>query len=187
MTEMLVTFSGADPADIMTQVTFSKAAPFLMLETMETAAAKPILGRPTYVIVDRFRSQYDLNRYASGRMFDQSGELKWRREGATFRCVYIGCQATSMANSRITSLDEGFHTQETSMYLWGKKIAAHQLRHDMLFEEEETVFVELQIPQYLQYPVEGVADDGRVKVGVKQFYRQAMQLAYYRFFNLARA
>jgi len=167
---------------------FSDTA-FLILETMETRHARSVLGMPNYVIVDTLSSNRDLNLYPSGRVFDTDGELKWQKKGATFQIVYIGSASQpSDSNSVIATLDdEHFTHKDTAIYLWGTSVSKEQLKDEMGFDEDEDIFIELQIPQYLKYPVKPQKKAARVQIRTRQFYTKTGQLEYFRFMEILEA
>lgn len=187
MTESVMTIDSNDLYEVI-QFAFS-GSPFLILETMETSDARPVLGMPNYVIVDRLCSDWKLNNYPSGWIFDTTGELKWQKVEESLQIVYTGerLQESKMTSQVVPLNNSDFTRQEKRVYLWGKKVAKEQLRNEMGFDEHEEVFVELQIPQYLKYPVVPQGKKNRVQILVREFYNKTGQLEYYRFVNIVEA
>ena len=184
MAESIVTLSHSNVSDIVAQIGFSGSA-FLILETLEKADVRPVLGMSTYVIVDTLKSGWNLNNYPAGRVFHRRGELKWQREGSRFHLVYIGLQPPQKLS--LDALKPLPAYRDKYVYLWGKKVEKQQLRNEMGFNQNVEIFVELQIPQYLKYPVIPQKKEGRVQIQIREFYNKTGQLEYYRFVDIVEA
>ena len=184
MAESIVTLSHSNVSDIVAQIGFSGSA-FLILETLEKADVRPVLGMSTYVIVDTLKSGWNLNNYPAGRVFHRRGELKWQREGSRFHLVYIGLQPPQKLS--LDALKPLPAYRDKYVYLWGQKVEKEQLQHEMGFDQNDTIFVELQIPQYLKYPVVPKRERSRIRIRVREFYTQTGQLEYYRFVKIVEA
>jgi hypothetical protein len=190
MAESLITIDSEDVNKIVKDAFREDSEdkkPFLIVETMEECYAKPVLGMSHYVIIDAWKpAEWNLNNYPSGRVFDDTGELKWQKQGALFRMVYIGAQPDKLPiPNRQEKLEPPKFSQKVpdqNVYLWGEKVTKEKLQDEMGFEEDEEIFVELQIPQYLKYPVN--ISEGRVKMVVREFYDQSGRLVYFRFVNM---
>ncbi len=165
----------------------SSSNPWYIVETMNSEDALPVLGMPTYVIVDRLKSGMDLHIYLSGRVFDETGELKWQRMGETFHIVYIGRNLTKHAQtSQVKELSASefiLNDNDKTVFLWGEKVEKTRVQNELKFGQVDNIFLELQIPQYLRYPIQA-NDRDRVQIQVREFYNQAGQLEYFRFVNM---
>ena len=102
-----------------------------------------------------------LMRSTAGRLFDPSGELRWRTVpalgGACWRVVFLGNTdwvATALEDHSDTLND--LHPHEDRFFLWGQQTP--------ITPEE---WIELRIPHRFQYPVPG--NPNRVKVLVEQW------------------
>ncbi len=158
-------------------------APVVMLETMDLRHARMVLDMPTYVIVDTLTPDTPLDAYPSGRIFDETGQLKWQKSGATYQIEYIGngfqenegVQAVELCEPNFIRLDE-----DKTVVLLGEKVARRKLKAEMGFEAADDIFIEGSIPQYLKYPV-STTERGRVQIQVREYYDQTGHLEYYRF------
>lgn len=97
-----------------------------------------------------------------GRVFCDTGELKWRRVGELYRVVYLG------AEPRVQGLDdhsrhlEGLRTEREALLLWG-------VRTDLEHE-----WIEQQVPQRFRYPIKGGSEPrGRVAIVVERWVEQS--------------
>ena len=191
MAELMISLTHPNVHDILQQLTFSES-PFLLVETMEHDRAKEVLGRKTYVIFDYHNdAEYNVDAYASGRVFDAAGELKWQQENGEFHLVYIG-DATQVEilkdfGKNTTKPHELQKPRENSFPLWGHKIAKDRVRTEMQFQEvqdedADNIFLELEVSQYLRYPVPA-ANNARVQLHSREYDDKNGNLQYYRFCN----
>ncbi len=129
---------------------------------------------------------YDANEnfeaWEQGRIFHNDFELRWEKQDGAFSTVYIGAEKTlSMPNVKPLS---GFEIQDDSYYLWGEKMTADTLT---LIAQPETanLFLELQIPRLLSYPVSNRNARFRVKLSVQHYLNlETGELEFYRFRHL---
>lgn len=118
-----------------------------------------------------------------GRIFHNDFELRWEKQDRGFGVVYIGQpKALSMLDTKSLS---DFELQDDSYFLWGEKVTADTLK---LINRPETanLFLELQIPRLLCYPV---SDNGNEKFRMKLSARHYLNsetgvLEFYRFLHL---
>jgi hypothetical protein len=193
MPEFMIALTHQNVQAVLDNVTFSgDAPPFLLVETMQQQQARPVLGNMTYVIFDRRDdARYDVNLYASGRVFAAEGELRWRQDEGTFQIVYIGEKAQAEAllhafQPNAAQPRELQQSRETGVYLWGRKVEKQRVCTELLYDktdniETENIFIELRIPQYLCYPFREAPDQSRVQLNAREFYDAAGRLEYYRF------
>ena len=118
-----------------------------------------------------------------GRIFHNDFELRWEKQDKVFGVVYIG-QPKSLSMLDTKSLSD-FEPQDDSYYLWGEKMTADTLK--LIGQPEAAnLFLELQIPRLLCYPV---SDNGNEKFRVKLSARHYLNsetgvLEFYRFLHL---
>ena len=183
MTEFLIALTHPNVHDVLNRLAFSSTS-YLLVETMEHEQALSVLGNKTYVILDTCANLRDhVDAYSSGRVFDSIGELKWQKEGANVHFVYIGDEA--QANALKTFKPEAADpvklssSREPLRFLWGRKVAKERVQTEMQFEATDHIFIELQIPQYLCYPVPA-ADNARLKMLTREYSDTDGNLQYYR-------
>jgi len=131
----------------------------------------------------RFNEDEDFSVWGRGRIFNQTAELRWEQTGSGFQVVYIGppialSELTADATFNLADVDK----RETCYYLWGQRMSKDQLKDINWPDQAATdIFVELQTPRVLRYPVEtGVV--GRLKLQVMEYYtQQTGHLLMYRF------
>lgn len=198
MAEYLLTIAGNDVRSVVKaafphvfQPDFDGAStPYYLVETMDTRYARSVLRMPTYVIMDRLTPDIDFTVYPTGRVFDRSGEVKWQKSDDAFQIVYLGERLNSYAGAlECRELAEPhYHRREpdNTLFLWGRKISPDRIRMELGFEPpEDNIFLELQIPQYLKYPVEA-NDLERAQLVVREWDTASGEPGYYRFMDLKR-
>jgi len=131
----------------------------------------------------QFNDDENFNEWGRGRIFNQRAELRWEQTKAGFQMVYVGASvempdliADDTINLTNTEKKEG-----DSYYLWGQRMSKEQLE-DMRWDPTATnVFVELQTPRVLRYPVQAKVR-GRLKLQVVEYFEpNTGQLLAYRF------
>ena len=117
-----------------------------------------------------------------GRIFHNDFELRWEKHDGVFVAVYIGkLKALPMPNTKSLS---DFEIQDDSYYLWGEKMTVDTLK---LINQSEiaNLFLELQIPRLLCYPVSNRNEKVRVKIAARQYLNsETGTLEFYRFRHL---
>ena len=117
-----------------------------------------------------------------GRIFDKNFELRWEKQDNVFIIVYIG-EPRELPMPHIKSLEE-FETQDETYFLWGKKISAENLKA-IDQSEEKNLFLELQIPRLLSYPISSQGGGSRVKISTRHYLNaETGALEYYRYRHL---
>ncbi len=128
---------------------------------------------------ERYQAGEQFEQWPHGRIFDESAELKWEKEGGEFHVVYCGSFAPP-AGMQPTAND-AIKYEDSSCYLWGSRIK-NEDRIDLRLQPNEAVFAELKIPRILHYPVSAKAE--RVKLKVREFYNVEGALIFTRFAGL---
>lgn len=130
--------------------------------------------------------KYDISEnfeaWEQGRIFHDDFELRWEKQDSAFAVVYIGgTKELPMTNSRPLS---NLETQDESYYLWGEKVTADTL--ELIGQPETTnLFLELQIPRLLHYPVSRKNKKFRVKLSARHYLNtETGSLEFYRFRHL---
>lgn len=129
---------------------------------------------------------YDTNEnfeaWERGRIFHNKFELRWEKQGSVFVSVYIG-EPTELPMPHTESLSD-FETQDETYYLWGERVSADNLK--AIGQPEATnLFLELQIPRLLPYPVPNGSEKSRVKISARHYLNsETGDLEFYRFRHL---
>ena len=116
-----------------------------------------------------------------GRIFHNDFELRWEKQSGAFCVVYIGKpKPLPMPDTKPLS---DFETHDESYYLWGEKMTEDTLQIDQL--EATNLFLELQIPRLLCYPVSNRNEKFRVKLSARHYLNsETGTLEFYRFRHL---
>lgn len=131
----------------------------------------------------QFDGDVDFNMWERGRIFCPTFELRWDRVDGAFQVVYVGegadlpgLQPASEVNLSVLSVEE------RAYYLWGERVDDDDLPR--IGQPNGTdVFVELQVPRLLRYPVS--EQTRRVKLRVREYKEPATgQLVCHRFHSL---
>ena len=130
----------------------------------------------------RFDEQENFETWGRGRIFNQTAELRWEKNKSDFQVVYIGLPVAlpNLTDDDTLNLVE-MEQKETGYYLWGQRMSEKQLQ-DIGWENTAAanIFVELQTPRILHYPVQ-VQPGSRLKLKVVEYYStQTGQLVLYR-------
>ena len=117
-----------------------------------------------------------------GRIFHNNFELRWENQGEIFVIVYIGVRK-KLPMSHTKFLSE-FEVHDESYYLWGERMTADARK--LLDQPVKTnLFLELQIPRLLHYPVSNQDKKSRVKLSVRHYLNlETGTLEFYRFRHL---
>lgn len=128
--------------------------------------------------LERYNATTAFDSWQRGRVFDAACELKWEWRNNVFHTVYCGPEPPT--EFTIVPL-QAARTQETAYYLWGKRVRDSDLQ-TLGLSPKDYVFVELQAPHILRYPVSQSAQ--RVKVAVREWYASDGSLCYARWCKL---
>ncbi|MDW8266675.1 MAG: hypothetical protein RMJ52_15235 [Gemmataceae bacterium] len=94
-----------------------------------------------------------VSRSTAGRLFDDHGELQWRKllvlGESTWRTVYLGAERDSVASLPSRTELKGLEPKRSEHPLWGILTASSRRSGTVLDE-----WVELRIPHRFRYPVE---------------------------------
>ncbi len=130
--------------------------------------------------------QYDASEnfeaWEQGRIFHDDFELRWEKQDSTFTVIYIGePKELPMLATRALS---DFEHQDDSYYLWGEKMTEDTL--ELIGQPETTnLFLELQIPRLLHYPVSSENNKSRIKLSARHYLNlETGALEFYRFRHL---
>lgn len=134
------------------------------------------------ICLRKYKASENFETWERGRIFHNDFELRWEKQDGAFVVVYIGePKALSMPNTKLLS---DFETQDDYYYLWGQKMTADDLKR---IEQPETanLFLELQIPRLLCYPVSNRNGKFRVKLSARHYLNSEKgTLEFYRFLQL---
>ena len=136
--------------------------------------------------------EVDVTAYTSGRLFHNDFELRWEKQDALFRVVYLGSE---QKKSRLDDFNlvedttfrdrlesETLEYREKKYYLFGE-----QIEEEIQEEHTETIhgksFVELRIPRLLYYPVQSFSR--YVQMVVREYIdKETGRVEYFRFQGL---
>lgn len=133
------------------------------------------------IVFDVFQQQPDIGEWAKGCVFCRNGEVRWFQAHGGYQVVFTGEECNSSlepADINLTDCD----IQEPKYLLWGKKLDNPE---EYGIASESSVFLEMQIPRLLTYPVSD--DTDRVWLHVREFISQKTGLLVHsRWFDLGR-
>ncbi len=134
------------------------------------------------ICLQKYDASENLEAWERGRIFHRNFELRWEKQGSVFVIGYIG-EPTELPMPHIKSLSE-FDIQDETYYLWGERMSADNLK--AIDQPEATnLFLELQIPRLLFYPVSNQGGKSRVKISVRHYLNsETGALEFYRFRHL---
>lgn len=124
----------------------------------------------------------DFNQWERGRIFDDTFELRWERSDGAFQTVYCGRGDVELSEFEPAAGELGGSRAEDHCYfLWGTRVQEQDLA--LIGEPPgSTVFVELQVPRLLHYPVDATAQ--RAMLCVREYRDPSGALIYYRWRGL---
>lgn len=115
------------------------------------------------IVFDSFLLQPDIGDWAKGRVFCRNGEVRWYQSNKGYQVVFTGEKGNSSlvpADIKLTDCK----IQETKYLLWGEKLDNPT---EYGIEADRSIFMEMQIPRLLSYPVSDDAD--RVWLCAREF------------------
>jgi hypothetical protein len=122
--------------------------------------------------------------WQAGRVFDVRQELRWQSMGGEILAVW--CGAEPMPAGFTTEPHGGVAADDLRYYLWGRRVKPDALAQlGIQPRADESVFMQLQIPRVLRYPLSGSREYARVIV--REFYAANGELAYARLCGLEEA
>lgn len=101
------------------------------------------------IVIDAFQQQPDIGEWAKGCVFCRNGEVRWCKANGGYQIVFTGKGCVSSLKPADINLTE-CEIRETKYLLWGKKFDNPK---EYGIESEGSVFLEMQIPRLLTYPV----------------------------------
>ena len=134
-----------------------------------------------------YRPEIDIAPYTSGRLFQNSFELRWERLDTLFRVVYLGSERNKgvLYDYKLKEDTTFFHLideekleyREKRYYLFGEQMEENRQEEDA---ERGKSFVEPRIPRFLYYPVQG--SSRHVQLVIREYiYKETGQVEYFRF------
>lgn len=136
-----------------------------------------------------YTPEIDMTAYTSGRLFQNSFELRWERLDTLFRLVYLGAAQNKAllhdfklkehtAFSHLMAAEK-LEYRDKKYYLFGKPMEGDQQKKSTKTTNEKS-FVELRIPRLLHYPVQG--SPRHVQLTVREYIgKETGQVEYFRF------
>ena len=134
------------------------------------------------ICLQAYDADENFEAWERGRIFHNNFELRWEKQDGVFVIVYIG-EPTELPMPHTESLSE-FETQDETYYLWGERVSEGTLK--AIGQPEATnLFIELQIPRLLPYPVSDQGGKSRVKISARHYLNsETGDLEFYRFRHL---
>ena len=128
----------------------------------------------------------DLNQWQIGRVFDATQEVQWQwlprsADSGVFHAVWCG-QGQPPAGFTVQA-HGGSSQRDQAYFLWGRRVSPADLKALKLSAPpDEAVFMQLQIPRPLRYPLVGNKDFAQLQV--REFYAPNGELTYARLCGL---
>lgn len=145
-------------------------------------------ARRTGMRFEPFRANEPFNRWERGRIFNETGELRWEKIGELYHTVYVGEAGIELPDS--------FHRDETidlscpvptGYYLWGRRLPAQAAA--LLERPGANLFAEFTTGSIItEYPVAEPANDQARRVILKMVAYldpRTRRRVYYRFQGVA--
>lgn len=164
-------------------ITWQPVGTFMWLERTPTGYVEE-QAREDCVRLARLDLGVDFDIWQAGRVFDARQELRWQTLDQQTHAVWCG---TGPVPRGFTEQPHGGATvKEQRYYLWGRRVKPETLRQlGLQSRPGESVFMQLQIPRVLRYPLEGSREYARAVV--REFYAVNGELAYARLCGLEEA
>ena len=174
---------------------FPAEARVLMEQLPHRIVTKPA-DRQALLLFEFFNPELEFEQYDSGRIFQQSGELRWEKEGEQFKIVYAGDEG-ELAET-IEMLLRDYHERnespeklyfprreaEKKYYLFGTRLDDEDLKK-IGPTAKQGDFAEGRIQRLLRYPLEKEATKGPICLTVQEMYDETTeQLVLFRFVEL---
>lgn len=168
-----------DLLPLLTEIAPNNA--FMMLECIPTRWLDE-KERQNGIKIEKFDAGINFNTWAIGRIFDDEQELTWMRNDAgKFLVSYTAQKDLTFPDLRRINT-ENWELSETVRYsLWGTNWQPDETTKN----QNTNIFLELQIPRILSYPVTCNKPDARVMLNVV-IYRDhdTGHIQHYRFQKL---
>jgi hypothetical protein len=116
---------------------------------------------PAQNVFEKFHlKEKELLKTQEGRIFAESGEIKWRRIDRDMRMVYLGAQQDfDCLNDHSKHLKPVIEKRRSDIILWGERTHL------------ENEWIEQQVPHRFNYPIDGnLFAKGRVAIEVENFF-----------------
>lgn len=111
----------------------------------------------------QFDTHINFNQWQVGRIFDPHKEFLWQtNDDGQFQVIYTG---KVIGLSELNSIDVDWQSSQTSYMLWGRSLKSEELKI-LGIQEDSAVFLELQLPRLLYYPV-SVKKDKKCRLQLK--------------------
>ena len=156
----------------------------MMLERVPTTFLQES-QRENGTCLRKYDAGENFDAWERGRIFHDDFELRWEKENGQFAVVYIGKEISlpTFTEESAANFSE-MQPEIVDYYLWGEKVTTDNLK---LIGQPETanLFLELQIPRLLRYPVSNRNKKFRVKLSVRHYLNPGTGvLKFYRFLHL---
>lgn len=136
------------------------------------------------ICLRKYNARENFEAWERGRIFNDDFELRWEKQDQVFVVVYIGKPKDLPMLGTDTKSLSGFKTYNDDYYLWGEKLSEDRLK---LIEQPTAIslFLELQVPRLLHYPVSNQNEKSRVKLSARHYLNsETGALEFYRFRHL---
>jgi hypothetical protein len=96
----------------------------------------------------RYNNQKPMTYYTSGRIFANDFELRWERDEATWRVIYLGVARNLVPLEEVPGITLGT-VRTKHYYLFGQRLRQNQIQG---IPGDSDFFAEARIPRLLHYP-----------------------------------
>jgi|GEM_PF-2059318 hypothetical protein len=169
-------------APIVTTLSWPAPA-YIYLEHIPAAWLTPAACQ-TGIRLDVYDPQTPFDDWGRGRIFGETGELRWEYSDGQFHAVYCGDTPPAGFTSEALSIAS---SKDTAYYLWGIRVAQPG-PHWFGLPAGTAAYIESRIPRILSYPDLKTASSSsgrnRLRVRVHEWYGADGALVYARWYGL---
>lgn len=174
MDDVILSGKITDINQLIPKIQWKESEALMILERFQNQWLEPV-ERENIVRFEAFQSSENFNLFQTGRIFDSEKELLWKWNYPDhFHIIYSGVSA-DLPELQPESTSH-LEISEQKYLLWGRK------------HETQPVFLELQIPRLLRYPLECKTDKARLAIKVVEYRDQStLSCHHYRYAGLEEA
>lgn len=167
---------------LIRSVAWGTTAAYMWLERVPAGLVDESM-RSSGVRLTRLNLDEPFEQWQVGRVFDRTRELRWQHMNGQFHVVWCGDHPpegfTLLAHGGVSVTDQPY-------YLWGRRVRPETASElGLRVEPGESIYMQLQIPRALHYPLPGNKEYAQFVV--REFYAADGELAYARLCGLQEA
>lgn len=172
MEDIICTGQVTDLAPVISEVEWLEDA-LMILERVPTHWLSED-ERENGILFRKFDVNQDFNSWQVGRIFDKEKELIWKWINMDCQIIYSGL-ALDLPEFQLNNADLE-RTDPIDYFLWGENVTSK------ITKGQPPVFLELQIPRLLYYPVQCKKKKARPVLKIVEYRDKATgQIQHYRF------